>query len=277
LDYHKTFEAYIKAKKTFFDLLPKTAFALTNIDDRNGSVMVQNTEAKKQTYSIRAMADFRCKIIENTLEGLCLQIDHNSVWFKLVGEFNAHNIMAVYGTACLLGISSFEVLQVLSSLTSAEGRFEYIRNSNGIVAIVDYAHTPDALENVLNTIKDVCSGDEQIITVVGCGGDRDALKRPKMAQIAADNSQKVILTSDNPRTEDPNAILEQMQAGLDPIQAKKVLTIENRREAIKTACMFANAGDVILVAGKGHEKYQEIQGVKHHFDDKEELIHFLNI
>ena len=277
LDYHKTFEAYIKAKKTFFDLLPKTAFALTNIDDRNGSVMVQNTEAKKQTYSIRAMADFRCKIIENTLEGLCLQIDHNSVWFKLVGEFNAHNIMAVYGTACLLGISSFEVLQVLSSLTSAEGRFEYIRNSNGIVAIVDYAHTPDALENVLNTIKDVCSGDEQIITVVGCGGDRDALKRPKMAQIAADHSQKVILTSDNPRTEDPNAILQQMQAGLDPIQAKKVLTIENRREAIKTACMFANAGDVILVAGKGHEKYQEIQGVKHHFDDKEELIHFLNI
>lgn len=277
LDYHKTFDAYLKAKKAFFDMLPSTSFALTNSDDRNGGVMLQNTNAHKYSYSIRSMADFRCKIIESTLEGLCLQIEHNSVWFKLVGEFNAHNIMAVYGAACLLGLPKEEVLQVLSGLDSAEGRFEYVRNQQGIVAIVDYAHTPDALENVLKTIKDVCSGNENVITVVGCGGDRDAQKRPVMAQIGAELSHRLILTSDNPRTEDPNVILHHMEAGLDPIQLKKTLVIESRREAIKTACMLANPGDVILVAGKGHEKYQEIQGVKYHFDDKEELIHFLNI
>ncbi|MEI6346345.1 MAG: UDP-N-acetylmuramoyl-L-alanyl-D-glutamate--2,6-diaminopimelate ligase [Bacteroidota bacterium] len=277
LDYHKTFDGYLKAKKQFFDELPATAFALTNADDRNGSVMLQNTKAKKNDYSIRSMADFRSKIIENTLEGLCLQFDLIPVWFKLVGEFNAHNIMAVYGTACLLGIPSNDVLQTLSGLSSAEGRFEYVRNTHGIVAVVDYAHTPDALENVLKTIKDVCTGNEKIITVIGCGGDRDALKRPKMAQIAADNSNQVVLTSDNPRTEDPKKILEQMQAGLTLLQMKNVLTIESRKDAIKTACILAQSGDVILVAGKGHEKYQEINGVKNHFDDKEELIYFLNI
>jgi UDP-N-acetylmuramoyl-L-alanyl-D-glutamate--2,6-diaminopimelate ligase len=276
LDYHKTFEAYLKAKKQFFDTLSTEAFALTNIDDRNGLVMVQNSSAHVYTYSIRAMADFKGKIIENTLEGLCLQIGTQNVWFKLVGEFNAHNLMAVYATAMLLKLNSDDVLPVLSNLNSAEGRFEYVPNQLGVAAIVDYAHTPDALENVLKTIQELCGDGQQIITVVGCGGDRDALKRPKMARIAADYSDRVILTSDNPRSEDPNEILAQMQAGLDILQNKKVLTIENRREAIKTACTLAQKGDVILVAGKGHEKYQEIKGVKHHFDDKEVLVEFLN-
>ena len=277
LDYHKTFDAYLKAKKQFFDTLPESAFALTNIDDRNGLVMVQNSPARIYTYSIRAMADFKGKIIENTLEGLSMQIDKDAVWFKLVGEFNAHNLMAVYATAMLLNLSSDDVLPVLSNLNSAEGRFEHVSNTSGVAAIVDYAHTPDALENVLKTIQELCSEGQQIITVVGCGGDRDALKRPKMAVIAADYSHRVILTSDNPRSEDPNEILAQMQAGLNVLQNKKVLTIENRREAIKTACTLAQKGDVILVAGKGHEKYQEIKGVKHHFDDKEVLVEFLNV
>ena len=275
LDYHKTFDAYLKAKKMFFDCLPKNAFALTNLDDRNGLVMTQNSSAQISTYSIRSMSDFRGKIIENSLEGLCMQIDQHQVWFKLVGEFNAHNIMVVYGTAVLLGLSSEEVLQVMSGLDSAEGRFEYVPNNQGIIAIVDYAHTPDALENVLKTIQELCTDNQQIITVVGCGGDRDALKRPKMAQIATAFSTKVVLTSDNPRTENPYSILEQMQKGIDAVDSRKVLTIENRHEAIKTACALANKGDVILVAGKGHEKYQEIQGVKHHFDDKEELLNIL--
>ncbi len=277
LDYHKTFDAYLKAKKQFFDTLPESAFALTNIDDRNGLVMVQNSPARIYTYSIRAMADFKGKIIENTLEGLSMQIDKDAVWFKLVGEFNAHNLMAVYATAMLLNLSSDDVLPVLSNLNSAEGRFEHVSNTSGVAAIVDYAHTPDALENVLKTIQELCIEGQQIITVVGCGGDRDALKRPKMAVIAADYSHRVILTSDNPRSEDPNEILAQMQAGLNVLQNKKVLTIENRREAIKTACTLAQKGDVILVAGKGHEKYQEIKGVKHHFDDKEVLVEFLNV
>lgn len=276
LDYHKTFDAYLKAKKQFFDALPDTAFALTNADDRNGMVMVQNSKAKVYSYSIRSMADFKGRIMENAIEGLTMQIDQHEVWFKLVGEFNAHNIMVVYGAAILLGIPSNEVLQVLSGLNSAEGRFENVPNNRGIVAIVDYAHTPDALENVLNTIQELCSENQQVITVVGCGGDRDAMKRPEMAKIAANLSDRVILTSDNPRTEDPNAILAQMQAGVEPFLMKKVLTIENRREAIRTACALANKGDIILVAGKGHEKYQEINGVKHHFDDKEELLNILN-
>jgi UDP-N-acetylmuramoyl-L-alanyl-D-glutamate--2,6-diaminopimelate ligase len=276
LDYHKTFDAYLKAKKQFFDTLSESAFALTNIDDRNGLVMVQNSPARVYTYSIRAMADFKGKIIENTLEGLSMQIEKDTVWFKLVGEFNAHNLMAVYSTAILLNLNSDDVLPVLSNLNSAEGRFEHVQNSSEVAAIVDYAHTPDALENVLKTIQELCVEGQQVITVVGCGGDRDALKRPKMARIAADYSHRVILTSDNPRSEDPNEILAQMQAGLDLLQTKKVLTIENRREAIKTACTLAHKGDVILVAGKGHEKYQEIKGVKHHFDDKEVLIEFLN-
>lgn len=277
LDYHKTFDAYLKAKKQFFDTLPESAFALTNIDDRNGLVMVQNSSAHIYTYSIRAMADFKGKIIENTLEGLSMQIDKDAVWFKLVGEFNAHNLMAVYAAAMLLNLSSDDVLPVLSNLNSAEGRFEHVPNTSGVAAIVDYAHTPDALENVLKTIQELCNESQRIITVVGCGGDRDALKRPKMAAIAADYSHRVILTSDNPRSEDPNEILSQMQAGLNVLQNKKVLTIENRREAIKTACTLAQKGDVILVAGKGHEKYQEIKGVKHHFDDKEILVEFLNV
>lgn len=276
LDYHVTFDSYLKAKKLFFDLLPSSAFALTNVDDRNGMVMVQNSKANIQTYSIRSMADFRGRIIENTIEGLSMQIDKHQVWFKLVGEFNAHNIMVVYATAVLLGIPSDEVLQVLSGLRSAEGRFEQVENKSGIVAIVDYAHTPDALENVLETIQQLCSSNQQVITVVGCGGDRDAAKRPTMAKIAVNLSDRVILTSDNPRTEDPILILEQMKAGVEPFLMKKVLVIENRREAIRTACALANVGDVLLVAGKGHEKYQEIHGVKHHFDDKEELINILN-
>ncbi len=276
LDYHKTFDEYLKAKKQFFDNLSTSAFALTNIDDRNGEVMLQNSKAKKYTYSTRAFANFRCRIMENQFHGLCLDIDNTEVWFKLVGKFNAYNIMAVYGTACLLGIDKHEILEKLSGLDSAEGRFEYIRNNEGITAIVDYAHTPDALENVLNTIHDICNGNETIITVIGCGGDRDPLKRPEMAKIACKLSNKVILTSDNPRTEDPNLILEQMKSGIDIVSAKRVLTIENRREAIKTACSLANSGDVILVAGKGHEKYQEVNGVRTHFDDKEELINFLN-
>jgi len=276
LDYHLTFDSYLKAKKMFFDALPSTAFALTNVDDRNGLVMVQNSKANIQTYSIRSMADFRGRIVENTIEGLSMQIDKHQVWFKLVGEFNAHNIMVVYGAAVLLGIPSDEVLQVLSGIRSAEGRFENIENNRGVVAIVDYAHTPDALENVLNTIQELCSSNQQVITVVGCGGDRDAAKRPTMAKIAVNLSDRVILTSDNPRTEDPNSILNQMKAGVEPFLMKKVLVIENRREAIRTACAFANSGDIVLVAGKGHEKYQEIQGVKHHFDDKEELINILN-
>lgn len=277
LDYHKTFEGYLKAKKLFFDQLPKDSFSLINIDDRNGLVMSQNSKSKIFTYSIRSMADFRGKILENSLEGLCMEIDNQNVWFKLVGEFNAHNIMAVYGVARMQEIDSSEILTVLSNLNSAEGRFEYVVNNSGISAIVDYAHTPDALENVLKTIQDLCVNDQQIITVIGCGGDRDALKRPKMGKIAASYSNQVVLTSDNPRSEDPNEILAQIQAGIEIVDQKKVLTIENRRQAIKTACALAKKGDVVLVAGKGHEKYQEIKGVKHHFDDKEELMEFLNI
>lgn len=277
LDYHKTFEAYLKAKKIFFDTLSENAFALTNIDDRNGLVMVQNSKAKVSTYSIRTMADFKGKIMENSLEGLCMQIDKHAVWFKLVGEFNAHNLMAIYATAVLLKLDPEEILPVLSNLDSAEGRMEYVSNTAGITAIVDYAHTPDALENVLKTIQELCGDHQQVITVVGCGGDRDALKRPKMARIAADFSDRVILTSDNPRSEDPNDILAQMQAGIEAHQNKKVLIIENRHQAIKTACTLAQKGDVILVAGKGHEKYQEIMGVKHHFDDKEEIVNYLNL
>ncbi len=276
LDYHKTFDEYLKAKKLFFDSLPKSAFAVTNLDDRNGLVMTQNCSAKSHTYSIRTMADFRGKILENSLQGLCMQIDQHQVWFKLVGEFNAHNIMVVYATAMLLGMPSEEVLQVMSGMNSAEGRFEYVSNDRGIIAIVDYAHTPDALENVLKTIKELCVDQQQIITVVGCGGDRDELKRPKMAQIATAYSSRVILTSDNPRTEDPYSILEQMYKGVDITDARRVLMIENRREAIKTACAFAQPGDVVLVAGKGHEKYQDIMGMKSHFDDKEELLNILN-
>lgn len=271
LDYHKTFQEYIKAKKRFFDMLGPDAFALTNKDDANGELMLQNTKATKKTYSLHAMADFRCKVVENQFSGLLLNIDNNEVWSKLIGNFNAYNLLAVYATAVLLKEDKTNVLTTLSTLSSVEGRFQYIRSDNGIVGIVDYAHTPDALMNVLKTIKDIRTGNEQVITVVGCGGDRDAAKRPIMAKIACDLSNKVILTSDNPRSEEPEAIIKQMEKGVDAVNHKKTISITDRSEAIKMACSIAKAGDIILVAGKGHEKYQEVKGVKHPFDDMQVL------
>jgi UDP-N-acetylmuramoyl-L-alanyl-D-glutamate--2,6-diaminopimelate ligase len=269
LDYHKTFEEYIRAKKMFFDNLQDDAFALTNKDDRNGSVMLQNTKAKKYSYGLKSIADFKCRVVENHLNGLLLNIDNQEVWVKLIGSFNAYNVLVVYSIALLLKQDKVQVLTTLSNLNSVEGRFQYIKSKNGIVAIVDYAHTPDALKNVLETIKDIRTGNEQVITLVGCGGDRDAAKRPIMAQIACEYSNKVILTSDNPRSEDPEDILNQMQAGISPVEMKKTLRISDRKEAIRTAVAFAKEGDIILIAGKGHEKYQEIKGVKHPFDDFE--------
>ena len=275
LDFHKTFADYIAAKKAFFDNLPKTAFALTNIDDRNGMVMLQNTQARKYTYSLQSMADFNCRIVENTLQGLLLNIGGKEVWTRLVGKFNAYNLLAIYSTARLCGIAEDEALTHLSRLQAAEGRFEYV-NGSGKMAIVDYAHTPDALKNVLQTINDIMGIEQRLIVVVGCGGDRDALKRPVMAKIAAEMCHTLILTSDNPRTEDPERILDDMEAGLNKAQKESMLRISDRRQAIKTACAMAKEGDIILVAGKGHEKYQEINGVRNHFDDKEELNNILN-
>jgi UDP-N-acetylmuramoyl-L-alanyl-D-glutamate--2,6-diaminopimelate ligase len=277
LDFHKTFDNYIKAKKAFFDGLPKTAFALTNADDKNGMVMLQNTRASKKSYALKQMADFKAKIIESSFSGLNLEMDQIEVIFKLVGTFNAYNLLAVYGTAILLGEDKMDVLTILSELTGAEGRFDYVANAQKIIGIVDYAHTPDAVQNVLSTIANIRKGTEQVITVIGCGGDRDTTKRPIMAQVACDWSDKVILTSDNPRTEDPNAILRDMEAGVSPTNKRKTLTITDRKEAIKTACHLAKPGDIILIAGKGHEKYQEIQGMRHHFDDKEILTEQLNL
>ena len=274
LDFHKTFAEYISAKKTFFDNLPSSAFALTNIDDRNGQVMLQNTKAKKYTYSIQEIADFNGKILENTFQGLFLNINGKEVWTQLVGRFNAYNLLAIYATARLCDIDEMEALQQLSSLRAAEGRFEYV-SGQGITAIVDYAHTPDALKNVLQTVNDIRMDNQKLITVVGCGGDRDPLKRPIMATIACEMSDTLILTSDNPRTEDPEKILDEMEEGLTNKQKENTLRISNRQQAIKTACKLAGKGDIIVVAGKGHEKYQEINGVKHHFDDKEELINIL--
>ncbi|PZP50665.1 MAG: UDP-N-acetylmuramoyl-L-alanyl-D-glutamate--2,6-diaminopimelate ligase [Pseudopedobacter saltans] len=271
LDYHKTFENYLKAKKRFFDELSSDAFAISNLDDKNGQVMLQNTSARKFYYSLHTVADFKGKILENGLTGLEMSINEIEVHFRLIGEFNAYNLLAVYGAAVCLGEPKDEVLRVLSMLSGAEGRFDYQVSSTQIVAIVDYAHTPDALENVLETIKKLRKGSEQIITVVGCGGDRDRSKRPIMANDAANMSDKVILTSDNPRSENPYEILKEMEAGLNSAGRRKTITIEDRKEAIKTAVTIASAGDIILVAGKGHEKYQEINGVKHHFDDKEVL------
>ncbi len=276
LDYHLTFENYIKAKKKFFDLLPATAFALVNTDDKNGMVMLQNTSAKKVTSAIKSVADFKAKIIENRFDGLELRINGKDIWSKLVGTFNAYNLLAAYSVAILDGQDEEEVLTALSGLNPVEGRFQVVPSNNGIVAIVDYAHTPDALKNVLQTINDVRDGDEQIITIIGAGGDRDKLKRPVLAKVACQMSDKVILTADNPRTEDPEIILDEMEAGLDVILKRKAVRISNRREAIKTACMIAVKGDIILVAGKGHETYQEIKGVRHHFDDREILTEFLN-
>ena len=276
LDFHKTFDAYLKAKKAFFDGLDKSAFALVNVDDKNGKVMLQNTGAYKKTYALKTAADFKAKIIENQFSGLLLNIDNAEVWFKMVGSFNAYNLLAVYATAVLLEQDTLKVLTVLSRLHGAEGRFDYITSPNGIIGVVDYAHTPDAVQNVLSTIQNIRKGTEQVITVLGCGGDRDKTKRPVMAQVACDWSDKVILTSDNPRSEDPAEILKEMEAGVMPNNRRKALTIVDRKEAIRTACHLAKPGDIIVVAGKGHEKYQEIKGVKYPFDDKQILTELLN-
>ncbi len=278
LDYHKTFKEYLNVKKRFFDELPNNAFALTNIDDRNGMVMVQNTKAKIQKYSLRKKADFKVKIVENSLSGLHLEINGNEFFGRLIGEFNAYNLLSAYGTAILLEQDELETLTILSQLKSAEGRFDYVINNNtGVIGIVDYAHTPDALEKVLSTIDKLKTGNEQIITVVGCGGDRDKGKRPLMSKTACAYSTKVIITSDNPRTEDADQIIEDMMKGVPIYATNKVLTISDRKTAIKTASMLAQNGDIILVAGKGHEKYQDIGGVKHPFDDKQVLKDCLDI
>lgn len=271
LDYHKTFSAYIKAKKQFFDHLKPEAFALTNFDDKNGMVMLQNTKAKKCTYSLRALADFKNRVIEGHFDGTLMELDGREVWTHFVGRFNAYNLLAVYGAALLIGFTKEEVQVELSKLKPVAGRFEILRSLDGVYGVVDYAHTPDALENVLSTIDDMRTQNEQLICVVGAGGDRDKTKRPEMAAIACKFSSKIILTADNPRTEDPLAILKDMEVGVDVLSQRKTLTIADRREAIKTAVMLAQSGDIILIAGKGHEDYQEINGVKHHFDDKEEL------
>lgn len=270
LDYHKTFDEYIKAKKGFFDGLSANAFAITNIDDKRGAVMLQNTAAKKLTYSLRTVADFKGKILENSLAGLVMTINDQEVHFRLIGEFNAYNLLAVYGAAVSLGENRQDVLQCLSNATGAEGRFDYsVSPKEKVIAIVDYAHTPDALINVLATIKKLRQGNGQVITVVGCGGDRDKTKRPVMGAVACEHSDKVIFTSDNPRTEDPLQILADMEEGLPVSARRKFISIADRKQAIKTAISMAGPEDIVLVAGKGHEKYQEINGVKHHFDDKE--------
>jgi len=276
LDFHQTFANYIKAKQQFFEMLPKTAFALTNIDDKNGKVMVQSAKAKVYTYSLRTSADFKGKITDNSFEGLVCEFNGTEVFLKLCGKFNAYNLLEIYGTALLLGMKEDEVLLNISKLEGADGRFQVLRDNRNRTFIVDYAHTPDALKNVLSTIKEITQNSVEVITVVGCGGDRDALKRPVMAEIACTFSNKVLLTSDNPRTENPQKILTDMEAGIPVAFRQNVLTIENRREAIKTACHLLSANGVLLVAGKGHETYQEINGVKHHFDDVEEIQSITN-
>ncbi len=267
LDYHGTFKEYIKAKKGFFDSLPSSAFALTNVDDKNGMVMLQNTTAQKVTYALKSPADYKVKIIENQFSGLVLSIDGNEVWTKLIGSFNAYNLLVVYAVGVLLEQDKLELLTVLSNLDSVVGRFQQTRSNGGITAIIDYAHTPDALENVLQTIASIRTKNETVFTVVGCGGDRDTAKRPKMAAVACEYSDKVIITSDNPRSENPDDIIEQMMQGVEGQYFKKTLSITDREQAIKTACSLAQPNDIILIAGKGHETYQEIKGVKHPFDD----------
>jgi len=276
LDYHETFEAYLAVKKTFFDQLASSAFALTNLDDKNGGKMLLNTKAKKITYALHAPANYKGKILENLLSGLVMNINDTEVHCRLIGTFNAYNLLAVYGIAIELGEHAQEVLVVLSALTGAEGRFDYIVSNEKIIGIVDYAHTPDALENVLTTIAKLRKGNETVITVVGCGGDRDKTKRPIMAQVACDLSNKVFFTSDNPRSEDPNEIIKDMEQGLTSAAKRKYINIVDRKEAIKAAISFAKAGDIILIAGKGHEKYQDIKGVKHDFDDKQILQNLFN-
>lgn len=271
LDYHKTFAEYRDVKKQFFDALPKQAFALTNIDDKNGNFMLQNTQANKKTYALKTLADFKTKILEKQLSGTLISFDSTEVWTKLIGVFNMYNLTAIIATAELLGLEKFEILTIISELESVSGRFEYVVSEDGITAIVDYAHTPDALKNVLETINDIRTGNEQVITVVGCGGDRDKTKRPKMAHIASQLSDQAIFTSDNPRTENPQTILDEMETGVSPENYKKTITVLDRRQAIKIACKFSKTGDIILIAGKGHENYQEINGIRFHFDDLEEV------
>jgi UDP-N-acetylmuramoyl-L-alanyl-D-glutamate--2,6-diaminopimelate ligase len=277
LDYHNSFAEYRDVKKSFFDSLSKNAFALTNVDDKNGNIMLQNTKAKKRTYALKTLADYKAKIIEKSFSGTLLSINGTEVWTKLIGSFNAYNLLAILGTADELGLDKFEVLTIISELESVSGRFEYVVSESGVTAIVDYAHTPDALKNVLETINAIRTDNEKLITIIGCGGDRDKTKRPKMAHIASQLSNQAIFTSDNPRTEDPNIILEEMEAGVSPENYKKTLTISDRRQAIKTACKFSERGDILLIAGKGHEAYQEIHGERFHFDDLEEVTQCFNL
>jgi len=277
LDYHKTFDEYIKAKKAFFDGLSAQAFSLINQDDANAEVMVQNSKSKAYTFALRRDADFKAKILENHFQGLNLTIDDKDIWTKLIGRFNAYNLLSAYATAVLLGQDKMEVLTMLSNLNPPAGRFQYIRTEGGVTGIVDYAHTPDALENVLKTISEIRGGNEKVITVVGCGGDRDKAKRPLMASLACKLSDKVILTSDNPRSEDPAQIIKDMEAGVEIPQSKKTLSITDRKEAIKAAAAMAESGDIILVAGKGHETYQEIKGERFDFDDMKTLTEMLNL
>ena len=276
LDYHETFAAYRNIKKEFFDGLPKSAFALTNIDDKNGNFMLQNTQAKKKTYALKTLADFKVKILEKQLSGTLISVDGTEVWTKLIGVFNIYNLTAIIATAELLGLEKLETLTIISELESVSGRFEYVISEDGITAIIDYAHTPDALKNVLETINDIRTGNEKVITVVGCGGDRDQTKRPKMAHIASQLSSQAIFTSDNPRTENPQTILDEMEVGVASENYRKTLTVLDRRQAIKTACKLSEVGDIILIAGKGHEDYQEINGVRAHFDDLEEVKNCFN-
>lgn len=277
LDYHVTFEHYLKAKKALFDSLPSTAFALTNKDDKNGPVMLQNTKATRVSYALQSLADFRARIIESDFNGMLLNIDDEEAWFRLVGKFNAYNLLAAYGAAFLLGKKKEEIITALSRVEPVAGRFDFHVSKNKIVGIVDYAHTPDALKNILSTINEIRTKNEKVITVVGCGGNRDSAKRPVMASVACEMSDKVILTSDNPRNENPEEIINEMQKGVSPVDYKKTLRITDRREAIKAAVNMAEKGDIILLAGKGHESYQEIQGVKHPFDDREILRETLEL
>ena len=276
LDYHQTFAEYRNVKKEFFDGLPKSAFALTNIDDKNGNFMLQNTQAKKKTYALKTLADFKVKILEKQLSGTLISVDGTEVWTKLIGVFNIYNLTAIIATAELLGLEKLETLTIISELESVSGRFEYVISEDGITAIIDYAHTPDALKNVLETINDIRTGNEKVITVVGCGGDRDQTKRPKMARIASQLSSQAIFTSDNPRTENPQTILDEMEVGVASENYRKTLTVLDRRQAIKTACKLSEAGDIILIAGKGHENYQEINGLRSYFDDLVEVKNCFN-
>jgi len=277
LDYHVSFASYRDVKKSFFDSLPKTAFALTNLDDKNGNIMLQNTKARKRTYALKTLADYKAKIIEKSFSGTLISINDTEFWTKLIGNFNAYNLAAIIGVAYELGLEKLEILTIISQLESVSGRFEHLVSDNGVIAIVDYAHTPDALKNVLETINNIRTNNEKLITVIGCGGDRDKTKRPKMAHIASQLSTQAIFTSDNPRTENPETILEEMEEGVSAENLKKIITISDRGQAIKTACKFSETGDILLIAGKGHENYQEISGERFHFDDLVEVKKYFNL